>query len=87
MEKLIGRVSGLRALKGHLSDAGSLKGYLTLPSSIHAEYYSGPYDVTPRLTEQVLETNDKTMLDDVTIYQIPITYTSNPYDGKTVVIG
>ena len=74
-------------LKGRLSDVGSLKGYLTIPSATHLEYYDGPYEVTPRLDDQVLETHDKTMTDDVTIYEIPITYTTNPHNGVTVLIG
>lgn len=77
MDKIIGR----------LSDVGSLRGHLTIPSATHLDYYDGPYDVTPRLNEQTLETHDKTMIEDVTVYQIPITITTNPYDGKTVVIG
>lgn len=87
MEKLIGRLSDLASLRGTLSDIASLRGMLTIPSSTHMEYYEGPYEVTPRLNEQYLETNDKTMLDDVTIYEIPITYTSNPHNGMTVLIG
>ena len=51
------------------------------------DYYEGPYEVTPRLQQQVLETEGLAMSDDVTVYEIPITYTSNPYDGKTVLIG
>ena len=49
--------------------------------------YEGPYEVTPRLTEQVLETIHKTMRDDVTVHEIPVVMTSNVYGGKTVVIG
>jgi len=49
--------------------------------------YEGEYEVTPQLTEQVLETSGKKMLDDVTVRMIPITYTTNPYNGKTVLIG
>lgn len=49
--------------------------------------YEGPYDVTPRFTEQVLPTEDKHMLEDVTIEPIEVSRTSNPYGGKTVYIG
>ena len=87
MEKIKGRLSGVGALRGRLTGIGALRGRLTIPSSIHADYYEGPYEVTPRLNEQYLETNDKTMIDDVTIYEIPITYTSNPHNGMTVLIG
>ena len=49
--------------------------------------YSGSYSVTPKVTEQVLPTKDKSMLDDVTIFQVPFQETDNPSGGKTVVIG
>ena len=49
--------------------------------------YEGEYEVVPRLYQQGLETRDKVMRDDVTVYEIPVAYTSNVYGGKTVVIG
>ena len=50
-------------------------------------YYDGEYEITPSLDEQTLETANKTMIDDVTVHQIPITRTSNPEGGLTVLIG
>ena len=52
-----------------------------------AEIYSGAYEVTPRLYLQSLDTNGKLMRHDVTVYEIPVTQTSNPYGGQTVLIG
>lgn len=49
--------------------------------------YEGEYEVTPRLYEQGLATKHKTMMDDVTVHEIPVTITSNPHGGKTVLIG
>lgn len=50
--------------------------------------YDGDYVVTPRLNEeQVLETANKVMADNVTVNPVPVTITVNPYNGKTVVIG
>lgn len=49
--------------------------------------YEGEYEVTPRLYEQSLETTNKALRNDVTVRQIPVVYTSNLYDGQTVVIG
>lgn len=51
------------------------------------EHYSGAYAVTPRLYPQYLDTDGKIMSDDVTVYEIPVTQTSNPYGGQTVLIG
>ena len=49
--------------------------------------YDGAYDVTPRVYAQTLETQGKSMSDDVTVYEIPVTSTSNPQGGLTVLIG
>lgn len=87
MEKLIGRLSDVASLRGRLSDVASLRGMLTIPSSTHMEYYDGPYEVTPRAFDAViLPTNDKTMLDDVTVLRVPYSETGNPFDGKTAYI-
>lgn len=65
-----------------------------IPFGIGAEYhmdaaetYDGEYTVTPRLYAQTLDTDRKLMADDVTVYEIPVTQTSNPYGGQTVLIG
>ena len=50
-------------------------------------YYKGEYDITPRITEQKLETKNKSMKDDITILQIPCTSVVNPSGGQTVIIG
>lgn len=52
-----------------------------------ADYYDGEYEVTPRLYQQELATRGLAMSDDVTVKKIPVVYTSNLYDGKTVMIG
>lgn len=50
--------------------------------------YSGPYTVIPVLhDDQVLETREKLMTDDMTVKAIPIVQTTNPYGGQTIVIG
>lgn len=52
------------------------------------EYYDGPYTVDPRLHESiVLPTGGLAMREDVTVNEIPVVQTTNPYDGYTVVIG
>lgn len=52
-----------------------------------ADYYDGDYEVIPRLYDQDLSTQGLAMREDMTVKEIPITYTSNIFDGKTVVIG
>ena len=47
--------------------------------------YEGEYVITPKpFTEQVLETKNKSMSDDVTVLEIPYSEVTNPEGGKTV---
>ena len=48
--------------------------------------YEGPYIVIPKVTEQTLETNNLTMIDDVTIREITKSVFDNE-KGLTVQIG
>lgn len=54
---------------------------------IDGDEYEGPYTVTPHFLEQSLATTGKLMTDDVTVYEIPVVRTANPYGGDTIVIG
>ena len=50
--------------------------------------YDGEYIVTPKpFEEQVLETKNKSMTDDVTVREIPYSEVTNPEGGKTINIG
>lgn len=49
--------------------------------------YNGPYEVTPRKVQQVLETTNKSMVDDVTIFAIPYAEVTNLGGGLTATIG
>lgn len=49
--------------------------------------YAGPYEVDPRKIEQVLETADKSMLEDVIIHPIFYAETTNLSGGLTAIIG
>lgn len=50
-------------------------------------YYTGAYIVDPRKVEQVLETKNKSMRDDVTVNPIFYAETTNISGGLTAVIG
>lgn len=51
------------------------------------DIYAGPYEVTPKAhNEVVLETMNKTMEGNVTVFKVPYYETSNVFDGKTVYI-
>lgn len=49
--------------------------------------YEGEYIVTPRKVDQILETNDKRMTDDVTIEAISYIEVGNLSGGTTATIG
>lgn len=51
------------------------------------EEYTGDYNVTPKVTEQVLLTKNKVMVNDLTVKSIPFYNVSNTSGGNTVYIG
>lgn len=53
----------------------------------HGEEYSGPYDITPLFSAQVLPTAKRLMRQDVTVKKIPQYEVSNDYGGYTLIIG
>lgn len=76
--------------------SGTLPVTAEFVNTIHnstAEDYTGDYEVTsfcadPLLTTSlVLPTNDKHMLDDVTVYSVPTTEEYNSAGGVTFTIG
>ena len=48
--------------------------------------YTGDYEVIPKVVDQVLETKNLGMTDDVTVKEIPTHEVSNDY-GTTIIIG
>ena len=48
--------------------------------------YTGDYEVIPKVVDQVLETKNLSMTDDVTVREIPIHEVSNNF-GTTIIIG
>lgn len=49
--------------------------------------YLGKYTITPKVKEIVLPTKDKSMLRDITIFQIPYSSVKNSAGGTTITIG
>lgn len=77
-------------LKAELEDKNEINFGLELGTIIGDDFrkrFEGPYEVKPKVIEQVLETNEKVMEDDVTVFAIPIYEVTNPQGGKTVTIG
>lgn len=50
-------------------------------------YYTGEYNVTPSISQKVLETSNKSMSKDVVVLEIPKYQFDNLSNGQTVVIG
>lgn len=83
-------------LKGVISQQ-NIKGLITqqclkavMPQIITrpiAEYYTGAYEVVPKIREQVLETKEKILKENVTVKSIPYAEVTNIANGLTVTIG
>ena len=86
-ERLTGSVSVGATLTGFIRGPAQLTGSLQIPSAVDVTPYDGPYEVTPRVYAQYLDTDHKLMEDDVTVHEIPVTRTSNLQGGLTVLIG
>ena len=72
-------------LVGKLSGTGSITAVLDyVPSS--ATTYEGSYTITPSIEEQTLETQNKLMINDLVIEEIPNLRVPNEY-GDTFYIG
>jgi hypothetical protein len=82
---LIGKISAGNGLKGRVNASGVLVGSLSKP--IGYIDYTGSYEVTPKTSEQSLQTKDKHLTENVTIKSIPFFATSNNSGGNTVYIG
>lgn len=87
MDELILTLDGSSELVLSIDDNSELT-LLFASDQSDVPYYQGAYVVTPMLAvEQILETDELRMADDVTVKEIPVTITHNTYGGKTVVIG
>lgn len=59
---------------------------ITGTAVVAAPEYSGPYDITPLFSTQILPTAKRLMQQDVTIKKIPQYEVSNDY-GTTLILG
>lgn len=74
--------------KANIIARHSEKVVITAVSSVTAGVpYMDSYEVTPSMNEQVLQTQSKLMIDDVTVHAIPFTRTTNASGGYTAIIG
>lgn len=82
---LTGLLNSEISLSGHIKQLGILTGHVAI--NTEHEIYSGSYDVTPNIEQQILDTSDKIMTQNVKVEAIPYYTVSNEYGGNTVIIG
>lgn len=90
VETLIGAVTineQVGIARGTLTSRQVLTGQLASTHAAHLETYSGPYEVTPQIVSQTLDTKEKYMDDNVSIKSIPYFDVGNTSGGSTVYIG
>lgn len=59
---------------------------VTRTSANDIPVYDGPYEATPKVEAQTLQTAKKLMTDDVTVHGVPFYEVSNDQGGNTVYI-
>lgn len=82
--KLSGTVCAATVLSGSIRTSGILIGTIAMPSKLAA--YTGPYVVTPSMQEHVLDTEGKSMSNNVVVNSVPVHRTKNATGGYTVYI-
>ena len=86
IDTLSGSVNGGGEIYGKVESGGMLIGSVGFPKCNYPPLYDGEYDVIPKAhIMQTLETDGKTMEDDVRVHEIPYWETSN-VSGTTVYI-
>ena len=80
---ITGEISASYTLSGTVSTKVTLQGTIQLG----VPQYEGSYEVTPAITEQVIQTGRRTMMKDITILGIPYQEVTNLSGGKTATIG
>lgn len=64
----------------------SFEGFQCVTANPDIEYYTGSYEITPKVDVQTMPTAHKFMTDDVTVKAIPIFDVSNDAGGNTIFI-
>lgn len=82
---LIGHIRPVASIKGHLTGAQRLIGHFSMIKAY--EDYTESYDIVPKIDQQVLQTFDKHMLNDVIVEGIPYYCVENEFNGETFIIG
>ncbi len=76
-------LSGESQIDGELQGIGSVSGNITVGNAIP---YTGDYEVTPAQHEQVLQTINKIMTDDIRVLPIPSNYGLITWNGSVLTV-
>ena len=76
-------------MSGSLSVVDKIEGQMSVPDKINnnIDLYTGEYVINPSFNQQVFETKNKIMTEDVEIKPIAVSVTSNTSGGNTIYIG
>ena len=86
-KSLKGSIASKKSLKGSITTKEKISGFVNVGGMIQQESYDGSYEVTPTIGQQILQTKNKTMVNDLTIKSIPYSEVTNTSNGITVTIG
>ena len=81
------RVAQQSAVSVRIAGAASVRVDVTGTTVVGAPEYSGPYDIPPLFSAQVLPTAKRLMHQDLTIKKIPQYEVANDSSGYTLIIG
>lgn len=84
---LSGIISDDDLISGSIKDPDAINGELEYPECNDIPDYSGNYEIIPKTTAQILETQGTQMKKDISVLSIPIYITENQSKGNTVYIG
>ena len=86
-ESLIGKINPTESISGKVEKPSDMSGEININPEKDIPTYDGNYIVIPKAyKEQILETKEKMMEDNVVVKKIPYYETSNVDGGETVYI-
>ena len=87
INKITCNINSLFQVNGSITTAQAVTASLQIPDIVHTAFYDGQYEIEPKAhTTITLNTNGKTLLNNVVIKKIPYFETSNLSSGYTVYI-
>ena len=86
-QSLKGFISAKKSINGLIATKDRISGCVNVGGIIKQESYNESYEITPSVSQQILQTKNKTMINDLTIKSIPYYEVTNTSNGITVTIG